>query len=199
MFFLTIPRAHRHDWLPNVHTFTLFLGAFQKFLSFQSAADQHRHMHSKQFRFFKKNPSVLLPCNPRRILGLHGNRTEGSWQHFIDANYMEGVWSHTKMKEICSTRLHQILVGTNTTSFQSFWWQLFTFIRHQMNTQGKVIYTGLFFPQIVNTDFKIRYTSAKARFRVWLVFAIAITPRRSSTHFGLQQANKHVFHEKKRI
>ena len=27
-----------------------------------------RRVHSKQYRFFKKNPSVLFPCNPRRIL-----------------------------------------------------------------------------------------------------------------------------------
>ena len=33
----------------------------------------HR-LPSKQYRFFKKNPSVLLPCNP---MGLHGNSTEG--------------------------------------------------------------------------------------------------------------------------
>ena len=36
----------------------------------------------KQYRLFKKNPLVLLPCNPRRnfprvFLGLHGDSTEG--------------------------------------------------------------------------------------------------------------------------
>ena len=36
----------------------------------------------KEYKFFKKNPSVLLSCNPRRTLqgftqGLHGNSTQG--------------------------------------------------------------------------------------------------------------------------
>ena len=33
--------------------------------------------HSKQYRFFKKNLSVLLPCSPRVSLGLRGNSTHG--------------------------------------------------------------------------------------------------------------------------
>ena len=37
----------------------------------------HYIIHSKQYRLFRENPSVLLSCNPRRIiLGLHGNSTE---------------------------------------------------------------------------------------------------------------------------
>ena len=34
-------------------------------------------IHSKQYRFFRRNPSVLLPCNPGRTQGLLGNSTEG--------------------------------------------------------------------------------------------------------------------------
>ena len=34
------------------------------------------HYTLKQYRFLKKNLSVLLPCNPRVLLGLHGNSTE---------------------------------------------------------------------------------------------------------------------------
>ena len=34
------------------------------------------NIHSKQYRLFRRNPSVLLPCN-RVFLGLHGNSTDG--------------------------------------------------------------------------------------------------------------------------
>ena len=42
-------------------------------------AEQSVELHSKQYRFFKKNPSVQSPLNPRRrvLLGLHGDSTEG--------------------------------------------------------------------------------------------------------------------------
>ena len=33
-------------------------------------------LHSKQYRFFEMNLPVLLPFNPRILLGLHGNNTE---------------------------------------------------------------------------------------------------------------------------
>ena len=34
-------------------------------------------LHSKQYRLFWRNPSVLSPCNPRRTLEGHGDYTEG--------------------------------------------------------------------------------------------------------------------------
>ena len=41
----------------------------------------HQTIHSKQYRFFRKNLSVQSPCNPRRtlqvLLGLHGDCTKG--------------------------------------------------------------------------------------------------------------------------
>ena len=35
---------------------------------------------TKQYRVFKKKPSVLLPCNPRVLLRLHGNNAQGFLQ-----------------------------------------------------------------------------------------------------------------------
>ena len=45
-------KASRRDILLNLIVFLSF----------------HKNIHSKQYRFFKKNPSVLLPCNPWRTL-----------------------------------------------------------------------------------------------------------------------------------
>ena len=38
---------------------------------------EHLFIHSKLYKFFKKNPLVQSPCNPRVLLGLHGDSTKG--------------------------------------------------------------------------------------------------------------------------
>ena len=47
----------------------------------QAPANAILDVYFKKYRLFKKNPTVLLPCNPkenhaRAVLGLHGNSIE---------------------------------------------------------------------------------------------------------------------------
>ena len=54
----------------------LFVTSVTETATVTRSANAHT-IHSKPYMFFKKNPAVLLPCNPRRTLlpGLHGNNT----------------------------------------------------------------------------------------------------------------------------
>lgn len=95
-------------------------------------------------------------------------------QHFVDANDVEWMQAHSDVELVLTAVLHQVLVATNASSFQSFTTQLFVFIRNQMNTQGKILNCSFFSSQIKYTNFWIRDTTAKPRFRVRLIFAIAV-------------------------
>lgn len=46
-------------------------------------------------------------------------------QHLVDSEYMEGMNSHSQVKRIFTTVFNQVLVGTNTASFQCLGRQLF--------------------------------------------------------------------------
>ena len=39
-------------------------------------------------------------------------------QHLVDSEYMEGMNSHSQVKRVFTTVFNQVLVGTNTASFQ---------------------------------------------------------------------------------
>jgi len=44
----------------------------------------------------------------------------GTGQHFVDADDMEGMQTHTDVEAILATGLHHVLVSTDTCSLQSF-------------------------------------------------------------------------------
>jgi len=56
--------------------------------------------------------------------------SSSTWQHLIDTNDMERMKSHTNVELVFTAMFHHVFIGTNTSSFQSFRWQLFIFIRY---------------------------------------------------------------------
>ena len=61
-------------------------------------------VHSKQYRFFRRNPSVQLPCNPRRTLGLHGNCPEGFFLknlYRLESRYWRGCQNPYPSVSVC--------------------------------------------------------------------------------------------------
>lgn len=45
----------------------------------------------------------------------------GTWQHFVDSDNVEGMWSHSQVESIFAAGLYEVLVGADTSSFQGFW------------------------------------------------------------------------------
>lgn len=73
-------------------------------------------------------------------------------QHFVDPNDMEGMWSDPHVESILTTVLDKILVGADTTGLQSFRWDLFPFIRNQVDTQWELINLSLLPTKIEDLD-----------------------------------------------
>jgi hypothetical protein len=101
--------------------------------------------------------------------------SSGTGQHFIDANDVEWMDSHSDVELILTAELYQVLVAANAASFQGFSTELFQFIRHEMNAEWEVIDECLLAAQIEDTDLCVWNTSTETRFWVRLVFTVAIT------------------------
>ena len=56
---------------------------------------------------------------------------------------MEGVYPYTHVKLVLATVLHHVLVGTDAASLQGLTRQLLILIRHQMNSQWKIVHWHL--------------------------------------------------------
>jgi hypothetical protein len=83
--------------------------------------------------------------------------------------------SHSDVELIFSAELHQVFVAANAASFQGFGAELFIFIGHEMNAEWEVVDFGLLSAQIEDTNLGVGDTTTETRFRVRLVFAVAIT------------------------
>lgn len=68
---------------------------------------------------------------------------------------MEWMQPHAQMKRILSTVLHHVFVTADTCCFQGFTRQLFILIWHHVDTQWKLIYTGFFATQVINSNLGI--------------------------------------------
>ena len=73
-------------------------------------------------------------------------------QHLVDPQNMEGVDTDTQVERILSRRLCDILVGTNTSSFQRFRRELLVLVGNEMATKRELVNRGTFASQIENTD-----------------------------------------------
>ena len=64
-------------------------------------------------------------------------------QHLVDAVDVEGVQTDSQVESIFAAVLHQVFVGTDTASLQSFGRQLLILIRDHVHAQRKLIYFSL--------------------------------------------------------
>lgn len=85
--------------------------------------------------------------------------------------------SHSDVELIFAAELHQVLVAANAASFQSFRAELFIFVRHEMDAEGEVLDESLLSAQVEDADLGVWNTTTETRFRVRLIFAVAITGR----------------------
>jgi hypothetical protein len=61
-----------------------------------------------------------------------------------------------------------LLVGANTSGFESLGTQLFIFVRNEMDAEREVINTSSLSSKIENSDLRIGYTTVESGFWVWL-------------------------------
>jgi hypothetical protein len=88
----------------------------------------------------------------------------------------------THVEVILTGNLADILVGSNTGSFQGFTGNLFTFVRDQVDTEGEFITSCLLTTQVENTDLGVGDTTTETGLGVRLVLTITIAASRTTTH-----------------
>ena len=127
---------------------------FQPSPFLRTLSDSHL-LKSGPLLFVTKNLSQLGGFTRVVLLyyiSTHSPIGSGAGQHFVDAHDVEGVWSDPQVEGILTTVLHQILVGADTSGFQSLWRRLFQFVWHEMYAQRKLVYASLLTSQIIDTD-----------------------------------------------
>lgn len=95
----------------------------------------------------------LTPSTSHTLLQPIGT---GTRQHLVDSDDVEGVGSDPQVEGVLSGGLDDVLVGTNSSSFQGFGRQLFVFVGDQVATEGEVIDRCLLSTQIVDSDLGVR-------------------------------------------
>jgi len=105
-------------------------------------------------------------------------------KHFVDSNYVPWVNSNSHVETILSCKLGDVLVGTDTSSFQSFAGNLFFLAGNKVHAERKVVDMGLLSAKIINSNLCVWNTTAVTRLNVWLAFTISVASVWSSTHCG---------------
>ena len=95
-------------------------------------------------------------------------------QHLVDTENVVRVDSDTHVEGVLASHLHDVLVASNTGSFESFTGDLFLLKGAQVNAVGETVDGGLLVSKIVNSELAIRDTTAVARLDVRLVLTITV-------------------------
>jgi len=95
---------------------------------------------------------------------------------------MVWVGSDTEMETFLSSDFDKVFIGANASSFKSLRAQLFVFVGDHVNTERKFVDIGTLSSKIEDSNLGVRYTTVESRLWIWLVLAVAVAARRSSSH-----------------
>ena len=84
-------------------------------------------------------------------------------QHLVDANDVKRVDSNTKVESLFSSRLHDVLVGADTGSFQCFRRKLLILVGYEMTAEGEVVHGCTLSAQVKNADLGVWHTTVIPR------------------------------------
>jgi hypothetical protein len=100
--------------------------------------------------------------------------SSGTRKHFVDSEHVVWVHSHPHVETIFAGEFGQVLVGADTSGFQSFGRKLLLFQRNHVNAHREVINVRFLPSQIVNPEFGVGNTTAIAGLDVWPVLEISV-------------------------
>jgi len=103
-------------------------------------------------------------------------------QHLVDTDDVIWVSADTEMERFLSSVLDQVLVGANTSGFQSLGTQLFIFVGNQVNAERELVDIRLLSAKVENTNLRVGYTTVESGLRIWLVLAVTVTSRWAACH-----------------
>lgn len=77
-------------------------------------------------------------------------------QHLVDTQNVVRMHSDPEMERVLARRLGHILVGADTSRFESFTRELLILVRHQVTTKREFIHRRTFPAQVKNADLVAR-------------------------------------------
>ena len=133
----------------------------------------------------------------------------GARKHLVDTGHMERVSTHSHVERVLASVLHQVLVGSNTSSLQSLRRQLLTLIRQKVSHEGIGVHAGGLVTDIEDADLGIYLllrrsdttgnSTAEARLDVRLVLTVTIATSRATTHVSIEKCEKRVTTESESV
>ena len=88
----------------------------------------------------------------------------------------------SQVEKVFSCVLDHVLVGLDTGSFQSFRAELFSFQGDDVGAERESVSVDLSGTSIVDTDLRVRYTTAEPGLWERLVLAVSVASSGSSSH-----------------
>lgn len=142
----------------------------------------HRHQHSKRRGRLTGVTSADTQDDLANVdtgnssLGLTPSTTHtslqsigtGARQHLVDTDDVVWVGTDTEMETILSGKLDEVLVGADTSSFQSFGAQLFIFVGDQVDAERELVNGRTLSAKIVDSDLWVGDTTVEPGLWVWL-------------------------------
>ena len=118
----------------------------------------------------------------------------GARKHLVDTSHMEGVSTHSHVERVLASVLHQVLVGSNTSSLQSLRRQLLTLIGQKVSHEGISIDASGLVTDIEDANLGIYllsrrrrttgHSTAEAGLDVRLVLTVTIATSRTTAHLN---------------
>lgn len=103
-------------------------------------------------------------------------------QHLVDTEDVERMDTDTHVEGILAAVLADVLVGSNTGSFEGLAGNLLNLVREEMDTERELVSSGLLATQVEDLDLGVRDTTAETRLRIRLVLAVTVAASRTTTH-----------------
>ena len=103
-------------------------------------------------------------------------------EHLVDSNNMPWVDSDSHV-EVFSTGVGgHVLVASNSSGLESLRGDLLLFVTDQMDASGEFFKLGSFISDVINSQFRVWYTSIESRFWIWFVLTVTIALGWSTSH-----------------
>jgi hypothetical protein len=80
-------------------------------------------------------------------------------QHLVDSDDVERVDTDSHVERVLSGSLGDVLVGADSSCFESFRGDLLVFVAYQVSTEGEFVYICLLSSQVEDTDLGVGYCS----------------------------------------
>ena len=106
-------------------------------------------------------------------------------QHLVDSNNMPWMNSDSHMEMFSTDVGSHVLVASNSGGLKSFRCNLFLLVANQMDASWEIVELSLLLSNIVNSKFRVWYTSIKPRLWIRLILLVPVAPGWSSSHYKL--------------